>query len=207
MNYNRTMILNFKNPYFKHRYNRDPKNWTLESLYELYLSALKRYEIRSKYSSGIADRIINEIEEFEPGKRKVYHRTDDGEIIQYSFEYRNEYKSWSVGHDYLKFDNKKNEQNRNDKLEFVLSKDKEFELGKLYHESYKMSYMHFRVREIIAQEVCDKLREKFKDVVCVPEVFTVKIGPAEFYVTCTQNYSIYYKDFKLMNEVCKVYEI
>ena len=208
MNYNRNMILNFKNTnYFRSRYNRDPKNWTLESLYELYLKAFERNEIRQKYRSSITDRVINEIEEFESGKRKIYYRTDDGDIIQYTLEYRKEFKGWAIGHDYLKFDNKNKEQNRNEKLEFILSKEKEFELGKLYYESDRLSYMHYQIWEIISLEVCEKLRERFKDVVTVPNIFTVKVGPAEFYVTCTQNHSVYYKDFKLMNKVCKTYEI
>jgi hypothetical protein len=93
--------------------------------------------------------------------------------------------------------------NRNEKLEFLLSNKKAFELGELYESLQgNTKYYHLRVREILSEMIQDKLNSVYKNKVS-PNIITVSIGDKKYYVECEDQYrhSKIYKKFKLLNEV------
>jgi len=189
--------------FFKMKFKREPKVWTIESIHKLYLKVLDRHSVRQKLVVDCVNRIIDEVQEFEKDKRKVYFNRE-GKIYQRELSKNSEYDSWGIrSADLVKFNSDKTIHNRNEKLEFLLSNEKAFELGELYESLQgNTKYYHLRVREILSEMVEDKLRFIYKEKEA-PNTLTVSIGDKKYYVQCDDQYrySRVYKKFKLLNEV------
>jgi hypothetical protein len=180
---------------FKMKFKREPKVWTIESIHELYLKVLERHSVRQKLVIDCVNRIIDEVQEFEKGKRKVYFNRG-GKIYQIELSKNSEYDSWGIRSADLV-------HNRNEKLEFLLSNEKAFELGELYESLQgNTKYYHHRVKEILSEMIEDKLRFIYKEKEA-PNILTVSIDDKRYYVQCDDQYrySRIYKKFKLLNEV------
>jgi hypothetical protein len=188
---------------FKMKFKREPKVWTIESIHELYLKVLERHSVRQKLVIDCVNRIIDEVQEFEKGKRKVYFNRG-GKIYQRELSKNSEYDSWGIhSADLVKFNSDKTIHNRNEKLEFLLSNEKAFELGELYESLQgNTKYYHHRVKEILSEMIEDKLRFIYKEKEA-PNILTVSIDDKRYYVQCDDQYrySRIYKKFKLLNEV------
>lgn len=191
------------------KFKREPKNWTIESVHDLYIKALDRHTVRQNLVISCIDRIVNEVQEFEKDKRKIYF-TKEGKIYQRELSRMTEYDSWGIrSADLVKFSTNSKIVDRNEKLEFLLSNEKAFELGELYESLQgNTKFIHFRVKEILSEMVQESLREKFKDIES-PNILTVKIGDKKYYVECDDQYrrSRIYKKFKLLNEVTEDIEL
>jgi len=117
---------------FKMRFKREPKVWTIDEVHELYLKVFERHSKRQKLVIDCIDRIVSEVQEFEKDKRKVYFN-QESKIYQRELSKNSEYDSWGIrSADLVKFNTEKTINNRNEKLEFLLSNEKAFELGELY---------------------------------------------------------------------------
>ena len=196
------MKLNFKQKeLFEWKYKRQPKVWSIEQVHSLYLKTLERHNIRQKKILDVRDRIVSEVEEFEKGKRKVYFTKDD-KIYQREFNYYLEYDSWGTSWDVLKFTSDKTISSRDQKLEFLLSNDKQFELGELY-ESLKgdTKCLHHYIWHVLSEMVEEKLRVEFKGKDS-PEILTIDISGHKYYVVCDKQhmYNRFYKKFELKNK-------
>lgn len=203
------MKLNFKQKeLFEWKYKRQPKVWSIEQVHNLYLKTLERHNIRQKKLLDVRDRIVSEVEEFEKGKRKVYFTKDD-KIYQREFNYYLEYDSWGTSWDVLKFTSDKTISNRDQKLEFLLSNDKQFELGELY-ESLKgdTKCLHHHIWHVLSEMVEEKLRVEFKGKDS-PEILTIDISGHKYYVVCDKQhmYNRFYKKFELKNKEAEPIEI
>lgn len=211
MGYNRLNYQRFygNTDFFKMKFKREPKNWTIESVHDLYIKALDRHTVRQNLVISCIDRIVNEVQEFEKDKRKIYF-TKEGKIYQRELSRMTEYDSWGIrSADLVKFSTNSKIVDRNEKLEFLLSNEKAFELGELYESLQgNTKFIHFRVKEILSEMVQESLREKFKDIES-PNILTVKIGDKKYYVECDDQYrrSRIYKKFKLLNEVTEDIEL
>jgi hypothetical protein len=94
------------------------------------------------------------------------------------------------------------DKNREEKLNLLLSSQKQFELGELYDKYNRDNLYLCRIPwEALCEKVGDKLREKFKDKTA-PEYFTITIGDRNYIVHCDEQsrYSRFYKKFSLKNE-------
>lgn len=188
--------------YFKIKFGREPKNWTIEMIHSLYLRALERHNSRQKLVIDCIDRIVNEVKEFEKDKRTIYFNRG-GKVYYRELSRYSQYDSWGIrSADVLKFKNSKLED-RNSKIEFLLSNEKAFELGELYESLQgNTKFIHLRVREILSECIQDVLRKKFEGIVA-PQISTISIGEKSYYVECSDHSRInkIYKEFKLLNEV------
>ena len=185
---------------FKMKFKREPKVWDIESVHELYLKSLDRHLIRQNLVNDCVNRIIDEVQEFEKNKRKVYFNRG-GKIYQRELSKNHEYDSWGIrSADLVNFNSDK-KINRNEKLEFLLSNEKAFELGELY-ESLKgnTKYYHLRIKDILSEMIESKLILIYKEKEA-PNTLTVSVGDKKYYVQCEDRYSRIYKKFKLLNEV------
>jgi hypothetical protein len=187
---------------FKFKFGREPRFWTLDEVHDLYLKALDRHNERLKLWIDCVDRIVNETDEFEKGKRKIFF-TKEGKFYQRVLSKNTEYDSWGVqSAELVKFSGN-SIFDRNEKLEFLLSNEKAFELGELYESLQgRTKHLHLYVREILSEIVEDKLRLKFKDCES-PQMLTISIGNKRYYVKCDDQWrrSRLYKKFELLNEV------
>jgi hypothetical protein len=208
MSYNSYNSLNFQkffgnSEFFKLKFKREPKVWTIEGVHDLYLKALDRHNKRLKLWIDCVNRIVNETHEFEKDKRKIFF-TKDGKIYQRVLNKNLEYNSWGVcSPDLVKFSSNSTIVDRNEKLEFLLSNEKAFELGELYESLQgNTRHLHLRVKQVLSEMVQDKLREKFKNTES-PNMLTILIGEKRYYVVCDDQYrrSRIYKKFELLNEV------
>lgn len=187
---------------FKIKFGREPKNWTIEMVHDLYLKSLERHNSRQKLVIDCIDRIVSEVQEFEKDKRTIYFNRE-GKIYYRELSRYSEYDSWGIRPaDVLKFQNSKLED-RNSKIEFLLSNEKAFELGELYESLQgNTKFIHLHVKEILSGCIQEALRKKFKGIEA-PNILTVSIGEKSYYVECSDQYrrSRIYKEFKLLNEV------
>lgn len=188
---------------FKMRFKREPKVWTIDEVHELYLKSFERHSKRQKLVIDCVDRIVSEVQEFEKGKRKVYF-TKEGKFYQRELSKNSEYDSWGIrSADLVKFSSNSTLVDRNEKLEFLLSNEKAFELGELYQSLQgNTKHLHLHVREILSEMIQDKLRFIYKEKEA-PRISTISIGDRKYYIECDDQtrYSRIYKKFKLLNEV------
>ena len=188
---------------FRMKFKREPKVWTIDKVHELYLKVLNRHLIRQKLVIDCINRVANEVQEFEKDKRKIYFNRE-GKIYQRELSKNYEYDSWGIrSAEPVKFNTDKTIHNRNEKLEFLLSNEKAFELGELYESLQgNTKHYHLRVKEILSEMIENKLRTIYKDKES-PRILTVSIGDKKYYVGCDDQYrySKIYKKFKLLNEV------
>jgi hypothetical protein len=188
---------------FKFKFGRQPRVWTIDEVHDLYLKALDRHNKRLKLWIDCVNRIVNETNEFEKNKRKIFF-TKGGKFYQRVLSKNHDYNSWGVqSADLVKFSLDKTIHNRNEKLEFLLSNEKAFELGELYESLQgRTKHLHLYVKQILSEMVQDKLRLKFKDCES-PRILTVTISDKRYYVECDDQHrrSKIYKKFELLNEV------
>jgi hypothetical protein len=203
------MKLNFRQKeLFEWKYKRQAKVWTIEQVHDLYLKSLERHNIRQEKLIVVRDRIVNETPEIEKGRRKVYF-TLDNVIRQINFNYYREYDSWGSSTDLVKFSSDKTVINRDEKLEFILSNDKQFELGELYHSMKGQSRcLHLYIWHVLSEMVEEKLRAEFKGK-SSPEILTVDIAGYNYYVVCDKQnmYNHFYKKFELKNRETEIIKL
>lgn len=54
------MNLNYKNGAFKYKFGRDPKDWSIEKLHQLFLDSYSRAMVKRKRVIEVISRIENE---------------------------------------------------------------------------------------------------------------------------------------------------
>jgi hypothetical protein len=191
--------LNFYESYFfRERFNREPKLWTLEKLHSLYLLAKERSDKRRKAFSEHVDHIIKEVE---LDQIKVYFEEEDVTYvyrITKSFEF-----DWSYSVETLKWSSNDVEA-RDEKISFLLDNKRNFELGEEMKrlERFRSRFEH-RVFRHISDKVDKILCEKFKDVknYHLPKILKVNIAGFIYLVQLTEearNSSYSYKKFEII---------
>jgi len=199
------MRINYKIYGYKNKFGRDPKDWSIEKLHNLYLDASNRSMKKRKVILSIIDRIDKDLPDagvYSNTKTRVIFKEKGDKIYKRVLSYQNEWGSWGIGmSEELKFKGSVLE-NREEKLNLLLSSQKQFELGELYDKYNRDNLYLCRIPwEALCEKVGDKLREKFKDKTA-PEYFTITIGDRNYIVHCDEQnrYSRFYKKFSLKNE-------
>ena len=183
---------------FTNRFKRKMKKWTIDEVHDLWLRACdrgsKRYQAKSKQN----DKIIKEVTPNERGEYIVYYypKYDPGHVHRYKFSYHSDWKSYGVSRDRVEM------KTRDEKLTFILSKEKEFELGEEYHRLDNLcSDLQWRVKEVLWRMVEEKLQKKFKDVGSnIPDVFILNIGTKRYFIELDEQHKYGYSRFHMKNE-------
>ena len=207
--YNKNLGVNFFRTWeFRGKFKRDPKTWSFEQLYDLYIRAKERADKRRKEFSDFIGKIIEEVEpndSMNPGERgsmQVYFDRD-GITCKYSIR-KDEHFGWAYSTDRVTF-SKEKFLAREEKINFILSKQKQFELGEELRRLEKMKSVFDRhVFHIIEEAVNEKLCEKFKKVKnhLVPKVIKVDLGGTVYYVALSKDSRNdgYWKSFEVLGQ-------
>lgn len=135
-------------------------------------------------------------------KTRVLYKEKEDVVYKRVLSYQDEWYSWGIGSwEKVLFKGSVSE-NRNEKLNLLLSCQKNFELGSLYDQLDGDNKYLYRIPwEALCEKVNDKLRKKFKNETA-PEYFTITIGEKNYIVHCDEQtrYSKFYKSFSLKNE-------
>ena len=200
------MKFNYKSDWgFKYKFKRDPKEWSIEKLHQLYLESHSRALVKSKKIMDVINRIENELPDaglYSNSKTRILYKEKGGKIYKRVLSYQNEWGSWGIGMwEELKFNGSVSDI-RNEKLNLLLSSQKQFELGLLYDQFNGNNKYLYRIPwRALCEKVSDKLREIFKDK-AAPEYFSITIGDRNYIVHCDDQsrYSKFYKSFSLKSE-------
>lgn len=179
------MILNYKRAeYFKIRYKRDPKVWTIEDIHALWLKAKYRSDSRRKVTYDfIENKIVKDIPANEIGQHIIYFYIGD-HITSCYFEFNKEWKSYSSSTRTVEL------KTRDEKLTFILANEKAFDYGAKYQELKKLETdLHWRIYNQLHSEVTERLNNHFvKNDTRPPKVFSVTIADHKYYVVCDDPY-------------------
>lgn len=186
---------------FKFRFKREPRIKTLEQVHDLWLRSCERAYERKKPYIKIFDTIIKEIPDVN-GYKKVYY-SEEGKLYEYSFSYTSQFDSYGYSTSLVNF-NKSKEENREEKINFILSNQKAFELGEKFNESTKLiCHKQNRLRSILFEMVEEKLKALYKKSCFAPEITTVKIKDKEYYMELDKDSYGEYMKFNYKGTVSK----
>lgn len=179
MFYNRPKVNFTESELFEYRFKRKPRQWSLEEIQDLWERTLKRGEERKSLINKVYDKIVNEIPKDENGRKVVYYTKDD-EVYKYEFSYTQEFKSWGYSYDRVEFSKDKTKR-RDEKIEFILSNDRAFELGQEFRNIQKFkTRLEYRVKQIFVNLIENELKEYYKDKL-PPDISVVKVGDRKYY--------------------------
>lgn len=194
------MKINFLHPeIFKRKFNRNPKNWTIDQLHDLWIRASERTNKRRKAYSDYINTIVKEIPKNEQGEVIVFF-SHKGRKSQYKLRYHQDWKSWGVSRDSVSL------KNREDRLEFLLhSTTKAHEMGQKLFELdslYMATNSSYKVKEIMWKQIEENLRGKFKDkpLKHFNKIFILGISDKKYFVEVDDRTAPHYYKFNLQNE-------
>lgn len=196
---------------FNKRFGRNPKSWTIDQIHDLWERSVQRGNSRQKDLSNYIDRIVKEIPKNDRKEHVVYFYQDappspNGPlqyIRSFVFTYHTNWRGygWSICDVKL--------ETRDERLTFILSNDKEFEMGKEFRRLDRLrTGLQHRVLSIMWNLVSDQLSKKFKNDYLSPgSIFTINISNKKYYVQVDERSHGYgYHKFNFMGE-CKEEEI
>jgi len=194
--------VNFLNKWaFEYRFKREPKVWSLEQIHNLYLKAKERSNKRNSDFTKHINKVFEQVEPNRNGSYEVYFNR--GEYV-YKYEINKpDYSDWSFSTGRVEF-SKDVVRAREEKIDFILSKELQFELGNEMRRLEKMrSHFHLHVFHILVDSVDDKLCKRYKDVKNyeVPKVLKVNIGGTIYYVALdkdSRNSTYNWKKFEIL---------
>lgn len=191
--------LNFLFPeFFEYKFKRKPKDWSLEELHDLYLRAKARAEKRRNHTLSIMDSIDKEITKFDNKSQVYFYQTinDTTYLRQYEFTWKSRYEKYSS---YSLNDPKM--KSREERLDFVLSNSRAFELGQEFYESKRLEDMAWRnmwrVKDILWQVIEKKLRKMYEGVQ-VKDTIIIEISGHKYFIYVENSWG--FSNFTLKNE-------
>jgi len=197
--YNRVKFNQFESELFGFKFNREPKIWSIEQVEDLWIRSCERAKKRSLLSRKVYDRIINEIPKNDKGQKLVYFK-EKGIIYQYAFTWTQSFNSWGYSWNQVRFSDNKGKA-RDEKIDFILSNDKSFELGEEYRSTKKMECkLQRRVLSIMCEMVEDKLKDIYKGKY-PPDITQVKIGDNKYYFEVDSEHRYDYLKFHFKGKV------
>jgi hypothetical protein len=202
--YSKNLGVNFLRRWeFECKFDRDPKTWSFKELHDLYLRAKERADRRRKEFSDFIDMIINEVEPNEKGERHVYLERENGTYM-YCIR-KDENFGWSYSTNYVTF-SKDVVTAREEKIDFILTNQRKFELGEKLRKLDKMKSSFDRhVFGIIEEAMDEELRKRYKKVKnhYVPKVIKVNLGGTVYYAALdkdSRNSGYDWKRFEILGQ-------
>lgn len=188
------MKLNYLNrELFIWKFKREPKDWTLDEIHDLWVRARERYNIRQKDITDYIGQIVSEIPKNESNEHIVYFQNGD-RLCQYTFRYNDLFKSFGYSQDISP------SKTRDDKLNLILSNGKAFEMGQHFRFLTRMSTnQHYKVERILEELLNDRLRKIFKDK-RPPKTFLIEISNRQYFVESDLTNGFGFLSFKLSNQ-------
>ena len=203
--YNRNLGVNLLRKWdFETKFKRAPKQWSFEQLYNLYLRAKERSDKRRKEHSDFINKIIKEVQPNERGEHRVYFSREHGKTYMYCIRKDTDF-GWCYSTEHVIF-SKDIVVGRDEKLEFILSNQKQFELGEeLRRLDLMKSNFDRHIFGIIEQLVNESLCEKYKNVknYDVPKIIKINLAGIIYYAALdkeSRNSGYDWKRFEILGK-------
>jgi hypothetical protein len=203
--YNRNLGVNLLRKWeFETKFKRAPKQWSFEQLYDLYLRAQKRSDKRRKEHSDFINKIIKEVQPNDSEEHRVYFSREHGKTYMYRIRKDNDF-GWCYSTEHVIF-SKDIVVGRDEKLEFILSNQKQFELGEeLRRLDLMKSNFDRHIFGIIEQLVNESLCEKYKNVknYDVPKIIKINLAGIIYYAALdkeSRNSGYDWKRFEILGK-------
>lgn len=191
------MLLNFEKSWFENNFGRKAKVWTIEMVHDLWLKTKERGDSRRKDLTDCIHEVVKNVEPFSKNYRgdneyRVYYNSGDN-VCYYNISKSSLGFGYGYSRDIVKF------ASRDEKLTFLLSNQKAFDLGqKMYRLEKLCSNQHYRVREILNKMIEEKLKKRLKEY-DRNDVIVIQISDKSYFVK-VDNSHFPYKSFELLNE-------
>lgn len=197
------MRLNCENPWFEMKFKRKAKVWTLEMIHELWLKTIERTKIRREQFTSCINEIVNTIEPEVERDEKIYrvYFSKKSQVNYYQISKSQFTDGYGYRKEILKF------ADRDEKLKFLLSNDKSFELGeKMNNLETLLSYQHSKIKSILSDRLHKYLLNEYvrKGHFAIDlSTIIVKIQDKSYFVDAKIiNYSKpQYIQFELLHEI------
>jgi hypothetical protein len=203
--YNRNLGVNLLRKWdFETKFKRAPKQWSFEQLYDLYLRAKERSDKRRKEHSDFINKIIKEVQPNERGEHRVYFSREHGKTYMYCIRKDTDF-GWCYSTEHVIF-SKDIVVGRDEKLEFILSNQKQFELGEeLRRLDLMKSNFDRHIFGIIEQLVNESLCKKYKNVknYDVPKIIKINLAGIIYYAALdkeSRNSGYDWKRFEILGK-------
>lgn len=152
------MRLNCENPWFEMKFKRKAKVWTLEMIHELWLKTIERTKIRREQFTSCINEIVNTIEPEVERDEKIYrvYFLRKSQVHYYQITKSQFTDGYGYRRELLNF------ADRDQKLKFLLSNEKSFELGeKMNNLETLLSYQHSKIKSILSDRLHKYLLDEF----------------------------------------------
>lgn len=178
---------------YRDNFGRDPKQWTIESLHDLWVRAKKRSDRRNKDIWKYVKRIAETIPATD-GQHIVYFRQYGG-VRAYIIQWDNSYKTHT-----LRTVNISEFKTRDERINFYISTDLNFEMGEeLYRLNKLESKLHWVVFNVFWEKLEERLKEIYKDK-RPNESFPIQISDKKYIINSKEKYGSY-KQFEFKCEL------
>lgn len=178
---------------YREKFGRSPKQWTIESLHDLWIRSKKRSDKLHRDIWQYIEKIAETIPAND-GKHIAYFNQNNT-LRGYVIEWNESHKTYST-HTISVSEFK----SRDERIDFFVSTELNFEMGEELFRLRKLeSYLHHRVFQVFWEKVEDKLRAKFKNT-RPRESFVLQISDKKYIIQTEDKYGDY-KKFKLECEL------
>ena len=184
---------------FKYKFKREPKQWSIEKLHELWLKTEERYEKRWRDVTNYLNYITSVLKPDEKGEYQLFFMQND-RYRYYRIKWNHQYRGYSFGIDDIKY------ETRDDKLFFLTKIDEDMEpvlkMGEHFGKLYKLtnSRLSGAVHKVLWDEIYDRLRNHYSSSLELPpKAFTVKISDKEYIIKCDNQSS--YMRFEMLSQI------
>lgn len=209
------MKVNFYNKeMFKWKFGRDPKEWTIEQVHDLWRRAYKRNTERRSNLNKFIDDIPNKIQPNAKNEYLLFYNIGDRiNVVVLTFgltfgsrnSFINSKSSWSYHIDSFNVNDNKVE-NRDRKLAFLISEGIDIGNEFIRLEKDRGFTSLARVESILSDMIDDHFRKYFKELKTYPsDSFITTIGGIDYIINVTNKYD--YPKFKISSEVEKSIKI
>lgn len=187
-----------KKNWLKNMYREFPKKRTIEEVHDLWLRSSERSQKQHEYFNNVLNEVISTIDKNSNNEYVVYY-INDNIYYNYTISYNNDFKSYQYSKNRLKFNNNKS-IGRDEKINFLLSNEKAFELGeKLKLADVYKSTKSFLVKHKLLEMIEDKLRHHFKMTDTRPnDITVVEISGKKYYLKVDSQFRYTYLKFSFV---------
>lgn len=174
---------------------RESRTKSLEQIHDIWIRAEARAEARRREKSKCIDEIVKEIPKNSKGTHIVYFYWDNV-IYQYEVSYQSFFKSHGISFQSVKFSSDVVTK-REEKIDFILSNEKQFELGEKYRKLDRLECKkQYMVKNKFLEIIENNLKEIYKDKQA-QEITIVSVGGKKYCFMWMTNIDMIIRNFTL----------